>query len=61
MFTNANELNAGKGLKNSLSIEETNDLLVELYELSGRTKGKLSYSSANLYNLIDESIHGRND
>lgn len=39
-----------KGLKNVLSIEETNDLLLELYDVSGKTKGKLSFAAANLYN-----------
>lgn len=59
MFSHVNDLSGGRGLKNRLSIEETNELMIELYELSGRTKGKLSYSSANLYNSIDETIHGR--
>lgn len=53
MFCEGNKLSKGRGLKNSLSIEETNELLVELYELSGRSKGKLSFSAANLYNEID--------
>ena len=50
MFSESMRLSKGKGLKNSLSIEETNELMIELFELSGRTKGKLSFGAANLYN-----------
>ena len=52
MFTTANQINGSRGLKCSLSVEETNDLLVELYELSGRSKGKLSFNAAVLYNEV---------
>ena len=52
MFTTANQINGNRGLKSSLSVEETNDLLVELYELSGRSKGKLSFNAAVLYNEV---------
>lgn len=31
MFTTANKFNGGRGLSKSLSIEETNDVLMELY------------------------------
>jgi hypothetical protein len=33
------------------------EALVGLYELSGMTKGKLSYSAAALYNTIERSLH----
>lgn len=50
LFTQANELNL---VKNSLTIEEMHDLLVKLYEVSGTSKGKLSFNAAFLYNKID--------
>lgn len=52
MFTTANKFSGGKGLNNSLSVEEMSELLIQLYELSGRTKGKLSFGAATLYNEI---------
>jgi hypothetical protein len=33
------------------------EMLVGLYELSGTSKGKLSYKAANLYNEIDTKLH----
>ena len=44
-------------LSRCLSLEELEDALVGLYELSGVTKGKLSYSAAALYNTIERSLH----
>jgi hypothetical protein len=32
------------------------DLLIKLYEVSGNTKGKLSFNAALLYNNIDEKL-----
>lgn len=52
MFTSVNKLNGGRGLSRSLSVEEISHTLVELYELSGKTKGKLSFGAASLYNEI---------
>ena len=63
MFTSFNQMNggnAGRGISRALTIEEVNDLLVELYELSGRTKGKLSFSAATLYNDIEGSLNANN-
>ena len=31
--------------------------MLGLYELSGSSKGKLSYKAANLYNEIDKGLH----
>jgi len=53
MFSSFNTISGGtngRGISRALTIEEVNDLLIELYELSGRTKGKLSFSAATLYN-----------
>lgn len=50
LFTQANDLNL---IKNSLTIEEMHDLLVKLYEISGNSKGKLSFNAALLYNKVD--------
>jgi hypothetical protein len=35
-----------------------NDLLLKLYEVSGTSKGKLSFNAALLYNNIDKSLRG---
>lgn len=37
-------------LSRCLSVEEMQDALVGLYELSGSSKGKLSFKAASLYN-----------
>ena len=44
-------------LSRCLSVEEIQEALVSLYELSGSSKGKLSYKAANLYNEIDKKLH----
>lgn len=50
LFTQADDLNL---IKNSLTIEEMHELLVKLYEVSGTSKGKLSFNAALLYNKVD--------
>lgn len=44
-------------LARCLSLEELEEALVALYELSGATRGKLSYSAAALYNSIERALH----
>jgi hypothetical protein len=56
LFSEATELNV---LKSSLSVEEINESLVQLYEISGQSKGKLSFNAASLYNNIEQSIKKR--
>ncbi len=53
MFSQAQDLNL---IKNSLTIEEMHELMVKLYEVSGTSKGKLSFNAAQLYNKVDESL-----
>lgn len=55
LFEEANELGL---LGRCLAVEELQELLVGLYEVSGSTRGKLSYSAATLYNRIEEGLRG---
>lgn len=54
VLSEANELGL---LTRCLSLEELEAALVSLYELSGVSKGRLSYSAASLYNAIERSLH----
>lgn len=47
MFTEASQLNL---IKSCLSLEEIQDILLLLFEISGLSKGKLSFNAASLYN-----------
>jgi hypothetical protein len=44
-------------LARCLSVEELQEAMVGLYDLSGASKGKLSYKAATLYNQIDQKLH----
>lgn len=54
VLSQANDLDI---LTKSLSVEELQDAMIGLYELSGSVRGKLSYKAANLYNDIDKKLH----
>jgi len=53
-LTEGNELGL---LSKYLSVEELQDALMGLYELSGSSRGKLSYKAATLYNDIEKKLH----